>query len=89
MTKFEELMDIITRNKNKPAKKILTKDKDDNDIELEVSGSESTRAPLVAAANEETDPDIIDQLYRSNRNRVPRGEGASSWDPIIKLNLSK
>lgn len=83
MTKFEELMDLITRNKNKGKKsveKILQEDKENDDIELEVSGSESTRAPLVAAANEETDPDIIEQLYRSNRNRVPRGEGASAWD---------
>ena len=40
MTKFEDLTDIITHNKSKSVKKILTVDKEDNDIELEVSGSE-------------------------------------------------
>ena len=83
MTKFEELTDLIWRNKNKSAKKIIANDNDkqeDDDIELEVPGSESTRAPLVASASEDLDPDLIDMLYRSNRNRVPRGEGASAWD---------
>lgn len=48
MTKFEELTDIITHNKNKDkklAKKIFDDDKEDDDIDLEVTGSESTRAP--------------------------------------------
>jgi hypothetical protein len=50
MTKYEELTDIITHNKNKDkklAKKIFDDDKEDDDIELEVSGSESSSAPLV------------------------------------------
>jgi hypothetical protein len=80
MTKFEDLTDIITHNKSKSVKKILTVDKEDNDIELEVSGSESARAPLVAAANEETDPDIIDQLYTKPRHKPNDGFGASAWD---------
>ncbi len=83
MTKFDELMDLITHNKNKDKKTTLasnSKFDDDKDIEIEVSGSDSTRAPLVAAASEDLDPDLIDMLYRSNRNRVPRGEGASHWD---------
>jgi hypothetical protein len=83
MTKFEQLMDLIGRNKNKSAKKIIANynhKQEDDDIQLEVSGSESTRAPLVASASEDLDPDLIDMLYRSNRNRVPRGEGASPWD---------
>jgi hypothetical protein len=92
MTKFDELMDIITHNKNKGKNKesvdslkgrgshALNTNEDDDDIEIEVSGTDSTKAPLVASANEELDPDIIDMLYRSNRNRVPRGEGASAWD---------
>lgn len=86
MTKFEELTDI-THNRNKGKKKKATpflsspnQDDNNNDIELEVSGTESTRAPLVSFGDEETDPDLIDQLYRSNRNRVLRGEGASYWD---------
>jgi hypothetical protein len=86
MTKFEELMDIITRNKNNDNKKPAIKnidiaeDKEDNDIQLEVSGTESTRAPLVASANSELDPDIIDMLYTKPRHVPNRGEGASSWD---------
>jgi hypothetical protein len=82
MTKFEELMDIITRNKSKSAKKIAVKeDKEDDDIELEVSGT-ATRAPLVATANEELDPDLIDMLYSQAkwRNIPNRGEGASPID---------
>jgi hypothetical protein len=81
MTKFEELVDIISRKKNNDKKNIEKNSIiSDDDIEIEVSGTDSTRAPLVASANEELDPDIIDMLYRSNRNRVPRGEGASAWD---------
>lgn len=81
MTKFEELMDLIDHNKNK-SRKIIANDKqeDDDDIELEVSGSESTRAPLVASASEDLDPDIIDMLYTKPRHVPNRGEGASSWD---------
>jgi hypothetical protein len=76
-------MDLITRNKNKDKKlaiKNIAENKEDNDIELEVSGTESTRAPLVASANEELDPDIIDMLYTKPRHVPNRGEGASSWD---------
>jgi hypothetical protein len=81
MTKFEELTDIIIRNNNKSAKKVIVDNKqEDDDIELQVSGSESTRAPLVASANEELDPDIIDMLYTKPRHVPNRGEGASSWD---------
>ena len=53
MTKFEDLLEIISRNKNKgkkSVKTVFTEDKD-NDVELEVSGSGTTRAPLVAAAD--------------------------------------
>jgi hypothetical protein len=79
MTKFEELTDIISHNKNKSTKKIIEYDKQD-DIELEVSGSESTRAPLVAFANEETDPDIINTLYTKARHKPNDGFGASAWE---------
>jgi hypothetical protein len=75
MTKFEELTDIISHNKNKSAKKIF-----DDDIELEVSGSESSSVPLVATADEETDPDIIDMLYTEPRHKPNDGFGASAWD---------
>lgn len=81
MTKFEELTDIISKKKNKAVNysKVRPPD-DDNNEQLEVAGSESTKTPLLSTGDDETDPDLIDQLYRSNRNRVPRGEGASSWD---------
>ena len=83
MTKFEELTNIISHNKNidkKLAKKIFDDDKEDYDIELEVSGSESSSAPLVASANEETDPDIIDMLYTNPRHKPNDGSGAVYWD---------
>lgn len=81
MTKFEELTDIISHNKNKSAKKIFDDDKEEeDDIELEVSGSESSSVPLVATADEETDPDIIDMLYTKPRHKPNDGFGASAWD---------
>ena len=83
MTEFEELTDIISHNKNKDkklAKKIFDDDKEDDDIELEVSGSESSSVPLVATADEETDPDIIDMLYTKPRHKPNDGFGASPWD---------
>ncbi len=80
MTKFEELTDIISRNKNKSAKKIFDNDKEEDDIELEVSGSESSSVPLVATSDEETDPDIIDMLYTKPRHKPNDGFGASAWD---------
>ena len=85
MTKFEELMDLIGRNNNKN-KSMSVKHftdigtVDEGDIELEVSGSDSTRAPLVASANEELDPDIIDMLYTKPRHKPNDGFGASAWD---------
>jgi hypothetical protein len=84
MTKFEELTDLIGRNKNKSAKKIIANDndkQDDNDIQLEVSGTESTRGPLVAsAADDQLDPDLVDMLYTKPHHVPNRGEGASIWD---------
>jgi len=87
MTKFEELMELITHNKNKGKHKSArnhannTQDSE-QDIELEISGTESTtsKGPLVATASEEMDPDIIDTLYTKPRHVPNRGEGASSWD---------
>ena len=84
MTKFDELMDIITHNKNKDKKArdiaFSQDDKQDDDIEIEVAGAESSKGPLVATANEEMEPDIIDTLYTKPRHVPNRGEGASSWD---------
>lgn len=83
MTRFEELTDIISHNKNKDkkiAKEIFDDDKEDDDIELEVSGSESSSGPLVASASEDQDPDIIDMLYTKPRHKPNDGFGASAWD---------
>jgi hypothetical protein len=81
MTKFDELMDIITRNKNKNKKPFSEETSQNNDdIQLEVSGSESTRAPLVAPASEDLDPDIIDMLYTKPRHKPNEGQGAERWD---------
>lgn len=76
MTKFEELQEIISGKKNKDRNSPDVNNKE----ELEVAGSESTRAPLVATADEELDPDIIDMLYTKPRNVPNRGEGSSAWD---------
>ena len=83
MTNFEELTDIISHNKNKEkklAKKIFDDDKGDDDTELEISGSESSSAPLVASVSEDLDPEIIDMLYTKPRHKPNDGFGASAWD---------
>ena len=81
MTKFEELTDIISKKKNKAANysKVRTSD-DDNNEELEVAGSESSKTPLLSYANDETDPDLLDQLHRSIKTKPNDGSGAFSWD---------
>lgn len=81
MTKFDELIDIITHNRNKDEKSTLaSKANEHEDIELQVSGSESTRAPFVAAASYDLDPDIIDMFYTKARHKPNDGFGASAWD---------
>jgi|RhiMetdeSRZDD1v2_1073273.scaffolds.fasta_scaffold12403_2 hypothetical protein len=73
MTRFEELTDIIYRNKNKNKTK-------DADTEIEVSGlSPSSGNPLVSHGTDESDPDLIDQLYR-NKSKPNDWAGASTWD---------
>jgi hypothetical protein len=80
LTKLDDLRNFV-RNKNK-------KNDDDNPIEknliekvsLEVAGSDATANPLASFGTEETDPDIVSQVYSSARNRVPKGENASYWD---------
>lgn len=83
MTRFEELTDIINRNKNKSLKFQTSED------DLEVSGlGESGSNPLIMTADrltedgelDQTDPDLIDQLnYMNPRNRIQRGL-TDSWD---------
>lgn len=77
MTKFEELQEIITRNKNKG--------KNDNNCELdndslEVAGSEGTKKPLISCGDDETDPDLLDQLRFKAKYRPNDGSNAASWD---------
>lgn len=79
MTKFEELTDIITRNKNKGNNKAqLAEEEFDDDQEIEVAGSEKSKAPLVSFATDETDMDLTDQLYHSAKHKPTMGEG-SYW----------
>ncbi|MGB5091578.1 MAG: hypothetical protein WBN72_11595 [Nitrososphaeraceae archaeon] len=91
MTKFDEIMDIITHNKNKnKGKKSVDALKGqpkstlntNEDFDIEVSGTDLTSAPLITAADDSLDPDIIDMLYTKPgwRNIPNRGENASSWD---------
>lgn len=82
MTKFEELEEIVTRNKNQNKKK-----QPDSDNELLVPGLDSIETgtgrgsgqPHIDFADEETDMSIIDQLYRG-KHKPNNGSGASSWD---------
>lgn len=74
MTKFEELMDIITRNKNRGK---LSADVDNSkQEELEVAGSKSSKTPLLACDDDEMDMDLIDQLYTKPKHRPLDGSGA-------------
>ena len=79
MTKFDELMDIISKKKNKgKVADPLLEDKEED--ELEVAGSESSKKPLVSFGDDETDPDLLDQLHRSIKTKPNDEFGASSWD---------
>lgn len=82
MTKFEELMDVISRKKNSSLKGSDTRTlntEEENDS-LEVAGSESSKRPLISCAGDQTDPDLLDQLHRSIKTKPNDGSGASSWD---------
>ena len=76
MTRFEELQDIINRNKSK------SKVKKDKEL-LEVSGlSESNISegqPHIDFADNQTDMPLVDQLYKP-RHRPLDGSNASYWD---------
>lgn len=58
MTKFKELSEAIAKKNN-------TKkgNDEDDDLEVEVAGTEITKKPLVSFADDETDMDLIDQLF--------------------------
>ena len=80
MTKLDDLRDFVRSKHNKKkddSRPVVEKEKE---FSLEVAGSEATTNPLASFGDSETDPDIVEQLYSSPRNRVPKGEGASYWD---------
>lgn len=80
MTKFEELQEIITRNKNKGKGKGKIEQQDNDDNELEVAGSEGTKQPLISCGDDETDPDLLDQLHRSFKTKPNNGSNSAPWD---------
>ena len=76
MTKFDELMDIISRKKNTDSQISDDRTKE----KLEVAGSESSKTPLISCGDDQTDPGLLDQLHRSIKTKPNDGSGASSWD---------
>jgi hypothetical protein len=74
MTKFEELVDIITRNKNN------SKKNEQKEV-LEVAGSENTKQPLISFADME-DLNLLDQLYynKNEKHKPLEGQSADKWD---------
>ena len=85
MTKLDDLREFV-RNKHKDKKNVNPDSATKNIIQkepefsAEVAGSDSTSSPLASFGTEESDPDLVSQVYSSARNRVPRGEGASYLD---------
>lgn len=80
MTRFEELCDLITRNKNKGKKSTTDDSEQDNQSqEIEVAGSESTKKPIISFGDD-NDLDLIEQLHYKERHRPLFGENAERWD---------
>jgi hypothetical protein len=84
LTKLDDLREFV-RNKHKKKNSdnadSVRKNLDEKEtFSAEVAGSDATSYPLASFGTEETDPDLVGQMYSSARNRVPRGEGASYWD---------
>jgi len=80
MTKLDDLRDYLRNKGKKKDDSMSSQTAEKETFSLEVAGSDATANPLASFGDSETDPDIIDQLYSSPRNRVPKGEGASYWD---------
>jgi hypothetical protein len=76
LTKNEELMDIINRKRSSKKQNSQTSNESE---ELEVLGSESTRAPLITHADGDQDGSIVDELYKP-RHKALMGEYAQKWD---------
>jgi len=77
MTRFEEIMDNVI--KNKKGKKDKTK-KDTDVCVPGLTSDENEGNPRMDFANEEQDPSMTDMLYRDPRSAIRRGETASYWD---------
>ena len=56
MTKFEELQDIIARNKNKNSK---LKNVNKEEELLEVAGSESSKTPLLSCGDDDKEGALL------------------------------
>jgi hypothetical protein len=83
MTKSDELADIITCNMNKNKVTQSAGEEDQSHYQdIEVSGSESTKSPLVLFADEPTDMDVIDKLYFKSKHKPLEGQFAESWDKV-------
>jgi len=82
LTKLDDLRDFVRNKHNKQIDKEESARKNlaekEEEFSLEVAGT--TDNPLASFRDSETDPDIVEQLYSSPRNRVLRREGASYWD---------
>jgi len=82
LTKLDDLRAIL-HNKNKPkddAGNTNIANTEKQEFSLEVAGSESSRDPMASFGTDESDPDLVDQLYLSPKNRPLRGDGATYWD---------
>jgi len=78
MTKVEEPIAIITRNRNNGKDKSQSINDYDDDPEIEVAGNESTKAPQISFASDEQDIDLTNQLYYKAKHTHNR-EFAGSW----------
>jgi hypothetical protein len=76
MTEFDELSEAITRKRNQT----YNSEVDNNDLELEVAGSESSKTPLLSCGDDYIDGSIIDDLYRKPKHRPLMGQFAEKWD---------
>jgi hypothetical protein len=76
MTTFEELQDIINRNKSKSK----TKKQEKNLLEVSgLSESDGQGQPHIEYADEQTDMPLVDQLYKP-KNRPLDGSNPTYWD---------
>ena len=82
MTKLDDLREFvrIKQKKNVNPDSVIKNITEKQEFSAEVAGSDSTSSPLASFGTEESDPDLVSQVYSSARNRVPRGEGASYLD---------